>query len=197
MTGFCKDCGLPRKDNEKCPCGATGTESSSHKSILPQTSSASALAVDGGIGPFPKSDTGRRLLGSGIEYFAYVAGAWAITLLDSITGGILGFLAVLLVCLVVLRDFKGGAFSIAKRVSQMRVVDLRTGQAASNAQALLRNGYYLGLLFIAAVLPWIDWLSSALFTMFVVLDIAMIFASRRGRRLGDFLARTQVVGSRS
>jgi uncharacterized RDD family membrane protein YckC len=99
--------------------------------------------------------------------------------------------------LIILRDFNAGAYSIAKRVSQMRVVDSRTGRSPSNAQALLRNSYYLGLLVVAVFLPWIAWLFSVLFMLFIGFDIMMILASPRGRRLGDLLAGTQVVEARS
>jgi len=150
----------------------------------------------GTIGPLlPKANTTRRLLGSGIEFTSYVIGAWAIATLDAGTFGLLGLLTVALLGLIVLRDFNGGAFSIAKRVSQTRVVDWRSGRRASNPQALLRNSYYLALPAVA-ILPWVDCLTSSMFMLFIALDIMMILANRQGRRLGDLLAGTQVVEAR-
>lgn len=201
---FCDVCGTPVPASGQCPKGPhegalagyddpptpVPSETSVHLVPLPPHQ---ALSPSQGVGPLPKASTGRRLLGSGIEYLSYLVGTWIITVLDFFTSGVLGLFSILLLVLIVLRDFNGGTFSIAKRVSQMRVVDLRTGQAASNGQALLRNGYYLILLFIGAFIPWIDLVSSSFFTMFILLDVLMIMASRSGRRLGDILARTQVV----
>jgi len=146
---------------------------------------------------FPKPKTSSRLLGSGVEYLAYLICAWIITILDAMSGGLAGLLSLIVVLLIVLRDFQGGTFSLAKRVCNMRVVDHRTGESASNFQGLLRNSYYLVLLLIATVLPFVDWFSSTFFTMFIALDVMMILANPRGRRLGDLLASTQVVQARS
>lgn len=191
---FCDVCGRPVLANGVCSKGPhedamTGGTSAPLVPVPPYQ----PLAPYGEVGPLPKANTMRRLLGSGIEYLSYVVATWIITVLDFFTTGILGLFHLLLVVLIVLRDFNGGTFSIAKRVSQMRVVNLRTGRAASNGQALLRNGYYLALLLIGAFLPWIDVLSSLFFTTFIILDVLMIMASRHGRRLGDYLAGTQVV----
>lgn len=194
MTGFCPECGELLK-NGKCQCGhrERGSGLPSRETVLdaPRPSSVAQR-----IGNLPKANTARRLLGSGIEYVTYVACAWMIVFLDFLTAGVLGLLCLALVVLVVLRDFNSGAFSIAKRVSRMRVVNQRTGQPASNVQALLRNGYYLGLLLLM-VLPWVDAPLVFFFKLFIVLDILMILSSPQGRRLGDLLAGTQVVESGS
>jgi len=126
----------------------------------------------------------------------YVAGAWVIAYLDLASFGLIGVLSLILVALVVLRDFNAGAFSVAKRVSGMRVVDRRSGQAGSNVQALVRNSYYLGLLLLT-VLPLIDIPLLVAFKFFIGLDILMIVVSPRGRRLGDILAGTQVIEPKS
>lgn len=179
MSGFCKECGLPVKE---------GTCKNGHREMsrgpIPE------------IGRIDKPNTARRLLGSGIEFIAYFAGACIIASLDLATFGLLGLLSLVLVGLVVLRDFNAGAFSIAKRVSRMRVVDRQTGQPASNVQALARNAYYLGLLFLT-ILPLIDVPLLFIFIFFIGLDVLMIFGSPLGLRLGDFLAGTQVIEPRS
>jgi uncharacterized RDD family membrane protein YckC len=187
MSGFCKDCGeLLKVEDRQCPNGhPQGLVTKTLRPEPPQR-----------IGPLPKPSTPRRLLGSGIEYVAYVFFTWIVTFLDSFTAGIAGLLALIVAGLVMLRDCNAGALSIAKRVSQMRVVDRRTGQPASNLQGLVRNGYYFGILVIAAFVPWFDWISSGLFMVFIAVDIAMIVANPRGRRLGDLLAGTQVVEAR-
>jgi uncharacterized RDD family membrane protein YckC len=194
MTGFCQDCGNPLSVDGSCP-NQCGTDSPG-RALAPGYGSGALPAVHD-IGPLPKASTPRRLLGSGIEYSAYVCFAIVIMFLDTFSGGLLGFSSLLLLALIVVRDCNAGAFSIAKRVSCMRVVKRRTGQPASNAQALLRNSNYLALLAVETVLPWLAILWTLFFVMFVALDVAMILASPRGRRLGDLLAGTQVVEERS
>lgn len=197
MTGFCTVCGNSLELTGKCPKGH----------LVSRPVAAAVGAVPGsapyptrsttGLGPLPKASTARRFLGSGIEYIAYCIGVWVITLLDLVSGGILGILALFLAGLIFLRDFNGGAFSISKRVSRMRVVDYRTGHATSNTQAIVRNSYYLVLPIIATFIPLLDTVTSIFFMLFIGLDIMMVMASPKGRRLGDLLARTQVVEARS
>lgn len=190
MSGFCQECGLLFTDG-KCKNGHRES-GAGHLSRGTALGSPRPSSLAHGIGELPKANTARRLLGSGIEYVTYVTCAWVIVFLDFLTAGVLGLLCLVLVVLVVLRDFNAGSFSIAKRVSRMRVVDRRTGQSASNVQALLRNGYYLGLLLLM-VLPWVDAPVLFFFKLFIALDILMILSSPQGRRLGDLLAGTQVV----
>jgi len=175
MTEFCEVCGKPLARCH-CPNGRTRT-------LAPQRIE------------LPKATTHRRLLGSGIEFGAYVTGAWVIAVLDFITG-LMGLLCLVLFGLIVLRDCNAGLFSIAKRIGSMRVVHSQTGLPASNAQALLRNSYYLALLLIA-ILPLVDLATSPMFTLFVFVDMVMIIANPKGRRIGDFLAGTQVIDARS
>jgi uncharacterized RDD family membrane protein YckC len=182
MTPFCQECGLPVKGG-KCPNG--------HQEHTLETLPAAPLSRAGAL---PKAETPRRLLGSGIEFIVYVACGWVIVGLEILSAGLLGLLSLVLVLLVVLRDFNAGAFSIAKRVSRMRVVDRQTRAPASNVQALIRNGYYLGLL-VLTVFPFIDIPVLFFFKLFIILDILMILSSPTGRRLGDLLASTQVVNA--
>lgn len=184
MKLFCSECGLPVNDG-KCADG--------HRESALKAPPVGAIHKGG---DWPKAETSRRLLGSGIEFIVYVACGWVILFLDLLTAGLLGLLSLALVVLVVLRDFNAGAFSIGKRVSRMRVVDWRTGGPASNVQALIRNGYYLGLLTLM-VLPWVDMPVMFFFKLFIALDILMILSSPKGRRLGDILAGTQVINARS
>ncbi len=195
MSGFCELCGKPIKKG-LCPDG--NCPNSIHESgAVPGLGSVASHASSPEIGPvLPKPSTPRRLLGSGIEFTFYAFCFWSIVFLDLVTGGLLGLLCLILFGLIVLRDFNNGAFSIAKRVSQMRVVDWGTGRSPSNIQAFLRNSYYIGLLLLA-VIPAIDCIFASLFMLFITLDITMILASHQGRRLGDLLASTQVIEARS
>ena len=186
MAGFCKTCGN-LLENGQC---------SDHPPALVKSPLQPPVPIAKEVGPLPPASRPRRLLGSGIEYVTYVLCAWVVTALDLFTGGVAGLLALGIAALILLRDLNAGALSIAKRVSQMRVVDWKTGQPASNLQGLVRNFYYFGLLIVAAFLPFGDVLSSLLFTLFIVLDLAIIFANPRGRRFGDILAGTQVIEAR-
>lgn len=193
MAGYCRHHGVPLGPNGKCPQCTTIIDVGQ---VPTPGMPAAYQPILRGIGPLPKASTPRRLLGSGIEYIFYIIVATILYLAESITGGFLFFMFILLIGLIVMRDFNAGAFSVAKRVSQMRVVSVKTGQSASNRQAILRNSYYLGLPLIA-MLPWIGGpVASFFFMMFVAMDIMMILANPRGRRLGDFLASTQVVEAR-
>ncbi len=141
----------------------------------------------------PKASTARRLLGSGIEYLAYSMTITIFSIFGLLTGGLLGLLWVPLVfVLIALRDINGGTFSPGKRVGNLRVVDLRSARQASNFQALVRNGYYLGLVLVMFV-PLLKFVAEVFFFLFLVIDVMMIVASPGGRRLGDYLAGTQVV----
>lgn len=188
MAGFCKSCGKPLKPDGRCPQCTAG----SFESVAPRPGFQSKPRARG-IGALPKASTPRRLLGSGIEYVVYLILAWTISALNIASAGLLWFLTLIIICLLVLRDFNAGAFNIAKRISHMRVVNLRDGHSASNIQALLRNGYYLFFMLLGTFLPWFDWVFSTLFMMFIVLDVLMILVNPQGRRLGDFLAGTQVI----
>lgn len=188
MLGFCEVCGEPIKEGGKCPHG--------HSSLTPEPpepwpgwrSEEPPPKPGNDVGALPPADRLRRLLGSGIEFLVYVLAIPVMSL--SVGLGCLIFLVLL--SLILLRDFNAGAFNIAKRVSHMRVVHWKSGQPASNFQCFLRNVYYIGLLPVAVVPvlglgPWF------FFVLFVTIDIAIIIASPRGRRFGDFLAGTQVV----
>ena len=130
---------------------------------------------------------------SGIEFLLYYVGIVLVTGLSIATGTVAGTVGFLPLCaLVVLRDARGGAFSLGKRIGSLRVVDAGTGLAASQAQGFGRNSYYIILLALM-MLPAVEFLLIWVFKMLVFLDVLMILASPHGRRLGDFLAGTQVV----
>jgi uncharacterized RDD family membrane protein YckC len=192
MAGYCKHHGLPLGPDGKCSqCTSINLDR------IPTPGMPTAYQqLSRGIGPLPKASPPRRLLGSGVEYISYVAFATFLYGLETFTGGSLFFLFILLLFLIVMRDFNAGAFSIAKRISQMRVVNVKSGQSASNVQAILRNSYYLGLPLVAMIPLAGGPVASFFFMTFVVMDVMMILANPRGRRLGDFLAGTQVVEAR-
>jgi uncharacterized RDD family membrane protein YckC len=206
MIGFCKDCGKPLGQDGTCSSACAETTAPVGHYLSPRepdalAAAAAALApqtivIGHDVGPLPKASTLRRLIGSGVEYFCYLVCVWLLAAAALLTFGVSALLTLFPIAFIALRDCNAGAFSLAKRISRMRVVNVRSGAAASNAQALFRNSYYLGLLVLATILPWFTWLYFFAFTAFVMLDVLMILASPQGRRLGDMLAGTQVVEAR-
>lgn len=179
MSGFCADCGRAL-EGEACPSGHGRAVAGRGEQALVR---------------LPRAKAGRRLAGSGIEYAAYVAGVLVLSVMSVVTAGILdALLAPLVVLVIAIRDVRSGLFSIGKRIAGLRVVQIGTGQPATNAQAVMRNSYYLGLTLLM-MLPVIvlDGLAATLFGLCVVIDVLMIIATEDGRRLGDRLAGTQVV----
>lgn len=215
MQGFCTECGQPFNVNGECPTGHPESapeplvlEPNQDGAFQPAPSLAAAQVVVQPVKPvqtltplrgveayldLPKASTMRRLLGSGIEYLVYVTGIVMIAFLSLFTGGLIGLFAPLfLFGMVGLRDVNAGAFSISKRVGGLRVVDRETGLPPSNPKAVLRNSYYL-ILLLAMNLPYVEFVAPFFFFAMMFIDILMIMASPKGRRIGDLMANTQVV----
>lgn len=179
MSGFCADCGRAL-ERDACPSGHGRARADQAPQALVR---------------LPRARAGRRLAGSGIEYVVYVAAITTLAVVSVLTAGLFDLLlAPLVVLLIAVRDVRSGLFSIGKRIAGLRVVQIGTGQPATNAQAVMRNSYYLGLTLVM-MLPVIilDGLAATLFGLCVVVDVLMILATEDGRRLGDRLAGTQVV----
>ncbi|PYQ60426.1 MAG: hypothetical protein DMF53_17035 [Acidobacteria bacterium] len=114
MAGYCRHHGIPLGPDGKCSQCTTNLDG------VPTPGMPVAYQpLSRGIGPLPKASTLRRLLGSGVEYIAYVVFASILYFTESISGGLLGFLFLLLLGAIIMRDFNAGAYSIAKRISQM------------------------------------------------------------------------------
>ena len=90
------------------------------------------------------------------------------------------------------RDLKGGRYSPGKRLARFRVVSTETGEVASTMSCVLRNSYMIVLILLAAA-PFLNWLDFGLVTLVMFVDIVVMIASPKNQRIGDLIAKTQVV----
>lgn len=206
MTGYCTECGRPILKTGRCKAD--------HVPAAPSAAGEAVAVVQGGnqklaggalplpVGAptraiaLPKASAVRRLAATGIEYMIYLVALWIAIAASPWTALTAGVVGPLLICtLLAVRDLRGGAFSLNKRLAGLRVVDVKTGLAASSVQALGRNSYYIVLLLLMA-LPGVEFFGVWPFKMLVAIDALMILVNPAGRRLGDFLAGTQVVAER-
>ena len=140
----------------------------------------------------PKASVMRRAAASGLETASLVFLLVVFSALAPFTLALTEILCVLLALYWGAKDFEGGKWSLSKRLTVTRVVDRATGEIPPPKQLLLRNSYYLVLCLLSAI-PLIEWatLSLVVFVMFV--DLIVMVATPDNRRIGDFLANTQVV----
>lgn len=202
MAGFCAECGQRLLGTGLCAVGhpqlgpaavpAGGGDRAGHRNFAvrrPVGAPEERLTL-------PKARSVPRLFASGIEFMIYLVALWIVLLLSLPTGLIAGVVGPLLLCAVVaIRDLRGGMYSLSKRLAGLRLVDAGTGLAASNAQGLARNSYFIVLLLVMAF-PAVEYFAAVPFKMLVVIDGLLVMVNPAGRRLGDFLAGTQVVSVR-
>jgi uncharacterized RDD family membrane protein YckC len=82
--------------------------------------------------------------------------------------------------------------SPGKAVIGLRVV-ADDGQPAGLRESILRN-VTIGAAFLLTIIPWIGWLLAG---AVIVLEGLLVVGNERGHRLGDELARTHVMNTRS
>ena len=142
----------------------------------------------------PKADMQRRLGGAGLEFFILTVIEVICIALSPFTAFVSGALASLFNAVyMAVKDLDSGKYSIGKRVGSTQVIDTETGGAASTKQAILRNAPYIAC-WTLAILP--DPFGSFGFMavfLFILVDLGLIIADPQGRRLGDRIAKTQVV----
>jgi len=177
MPAFCPMCGQELSSNGVCQnttCDYRGDEKN-------------ALEL-------PKAELPRRLGGAGLEFFILTVIELIGMSLSPFTALISGMLASLFNAVyMAVKDIDAGKYSIGKRVGSTRVVDSASGAPASTKQAILRNAPYIAC-WTVAILP--DPFGSFGFMavfLFILVDLGLIVADPLGRRLGDRLAKTQVV----
>jgi len=154
------------------------------------------MSGDKAIRKMPRAAVGRRLAASGLECFLLFAIVVGLSLAAPFTGFLLELLVPLFAVLWLVKDLKGGEFSLSKRLGEFRVVDLSTGEIASTTQSLLRNSYYFVLILLSAV-PIVEWATLSLVALLMMIDVMIMVLSPHNRRVGDLIANTQVVPIRS
>lgn len=142
----------------------------------------------------PKAGLPRRFAGDGLElitlYGLEVVGAIA----AFFTLGISGIVSsVIGATYMAIKDLAHGKFSVGKLIARTRVVDAKTAELATAKQAVLRNSYYVAGWLLAALPDPIGYLGWAGVSLAILVDSLMVLASPSGRRIGDYIAGTQVV----
>lgn len=179
MAGFCPECGERFDAEGRCPNG--------------HDFSAAETAVD--IATMPRPGHARRLGGAFIEYSTIIMLDLIGAILSPFTAFVSGSLTGILVIayLTLIKDRPRNALSLGRRISRTRVVDQRTGEPITGQRAVLRNSYY-AVLWLLSVFPEpIGVFFLLVLAPVIMIDAILIVAHPQGRRLGDFLAKTQVV----
>lgn len=154
-----------------------------------KTASATTKAHPVRLPPAPVS---RRLASSGLDYGIMYGALIAIILSGYFTAMVGNAFVVVLAAYWAVRDLQGGRFSPGKRLARFRVVSAETGEVASPMSSVLRNSYMIVLILLAAA-PFLNWLDSAIVFLVMIVDIIVMVASPNNQRIGDLIAKTQVV----
>ncbi len=128
---------------------------------------------------FPKADVIHRFIAKFIDFLII---ATLIQLLPRV-----GFLAGMTYLLIADGFFQG--MSLGKRLIGLQTVLPEKGVAATFRESILRNIPLAAALFLL-IMPYIGWLLSA---AILVIEALLIIGNLHGHRLGDEVARTQVI----
>jgi len=140
----------------------------------------------------PKASVVRRAAASGLETGLLLGLLVLCSGLAPLTMFLTEIFCVLLAIYWGAKDIDGGKWSLSKRLTVTRVVDRATGEVPSAGRLVARNSYYLVLCLLSAI-PMVEWASLALVVGVMLLDLLVMVATPDSRRIGDFIANTQVV----
>lgn len=132
-----------------------------------------------GTGLYPKAQVLNRFIAKLIDLFLAAA---ATEVMASV--GLLAGVAYLFVA-----DGFAGGRSIGKRLIGLQTVLPDTREPAGFRESIIRNIPFAAAQLLFAV-PYVGWLGSAAIVTF---EAILIIGNEQGRRLGDELARTQVL----
>lgn len=128
---------------------------------------------------YPKAHVLNRFIAKLIDVFIVVAA-------DEIAPPV-GFLSGL--AYILISDGFAGGKSIGKRLVGLQTMQVGNREAAGFRESIIRN-LPLGCAQIAFAIPWVGWLASLAILAF---ESLLIIGNEQGRRLGDEVARTQVL----
>lgn len=140
----------------------------------------------------PKASVLRRVAASGLETTVLVGLLVVFSALAPFTLALTEILCVLLALYWGAKDIDGGKWSLSKRLTVTRVVDRATGEIPSRGRLVMRNSYYLILCLLSAI-PLIEWATLSLVVTVMFIDLIVMVATPDSRRIGDFIANTQVI----
>jgi len=136
---------------------------------------------------FEKADFVNRCVAKFVDFL--IAGA--LSQIARVVGPLAG-----LTYLLIADGFPGGR-SLGKRLLRLRVVGKDKGKPCDYSKSILRN-VPIGLVFFFALIPFIGWI--LFFTVgliIVVFEGYLMYTDEEGDRIGDILARTQVLSDKT
>lgn len=131
------------------------------------------------IGVYPKAQTLNRFIAKFIDVIVVIAASGLVTPVGWLAG---------LAYILVADGFSGGR-SIGKRLIGLQTVIPRTQEIIGFRESIIRN-LPLALAYLLFPVPYIGWLTSI---AVVALESLLIIGNDQGLRLGDDLAKTQVL----
>ena len=192
----CPHCGIPYEiegtcTTPGCPAAEAAVAAPAPRPIVVPRSPAPG---GGALVQVPRPPLARRLGGSALELLTLLGIEVLGTVLAPFTWGITGALTSLVdAAYMSLKDMGAGRYSFGKRAVSVRVVDVTTLERASNLKCFLRNLPYV-IAWAIAILPLLgDIVGWSAMGLLVLVDLGMILATPGGRRVGDYIAGTQVV----
>ncbi len=132
-----------------------------------------------GIAVYPKAHVLNRFVAKLIDVFVAVAAGEIAPPVGFLSG---------LAYILIADGFAGGK-SIGKRVVGLQTIRLDSREAAGFRESIIRN-LPLGGAHIVYAVPYVGWLVSLAIVLFEGL---LVIGNEQGRRLGDEIARTQVL----
>ena len=182
----CGTCGDSTADAEFCiipACPHRGPKAAQSGPTLPHPRAGATPTRDA-----RSPELGRRLGGGGLEFLAL----FAVEVLAAAIVPVGVLISLLGAVYFAVRDLDGGRYSVSRRLTRTHLVDAETGAAPPIERVILRNAP-MALCFVLAIIPGVELLGWLGMVGLSVLDLLLVMADPRGRRLGDRLAKTVLV----
>jgi len=144
----------------------------------------------------PRAAVGRRLGSSALDAGLLYAGLIVMSIPIPALACVDFMIAPIIATAWLIRDLKGGQLSPGKQMGHFQIVDINTGELASNAQCVGRNAYYAILNFVA-IIPFLEMINLGFFALVMAVDVVIMITRPDNRRIGDLMAGTQVVPTKS